>query len=77
MAGEFDTRGMATTSVEAWSCSVSSFAGEKIREPDKVVEEIDSNPLKKGPGFLTGVGAKRSGNGSAVGYIGSVKVIVT
>lgn len=74
MAGEFDGRGMVTTSVEAWSRSVSSFAGEKIRVRDNEAREIDSNSLKKGPGFLNGVGAKRSGNGSAVvGYIGSVK----
>ena len=75
MAGEFDTGGMVTTSVEAWPRSVSSFAGEEIRVLDSVVREIVSSPLKKGLGFLNGVGAKRSGNGSAVGYIGSVKVI--
>jgi len=69
VAGEFDTGGMVATSVEAWSRSVSSFAGEKIRVLDNVAREMDSNPLKKGPGFLIGVGAKRSGNGSAVGYI--------
>ena len=40
-----------------------------IRVLDNVVQEIDSNPLEKGPGFLNGVGAKRSGNRSAVGYI--------
>ena len=69
MAGEFGTGGVVKTSVEAWSRSVSSFAGEKIRVLDNVVREMDSNPPKKGPGFLNGVGAKRSGNGSAVGYI--------
>jgi hypothetical protein len=31
------------------------------------VQEVDSNPLKKRSGFLNGVGAKRSGNGSAAG----------
>jgi hypothetical protein len=60
---------MVTTSVEAWPRSVSSFAGEKIRVLDNEVREMDSNSLKKGPGFLNGVGAKRSGNGSVVGYI--------
>ena len=69
MAGKFDTECKDTTSVEAWSRSVSSFADEKIRALDNVVEEMDSNPLKKGTGFLNGVGARRSGNGSAVGYI--------
>jgi hypothetical protein len=68
VAGEFDTV-MVTASAEARSRSVSSFAGEKIRVLDNVVLKMDSNPLKKGPGFLSGVGAKRSGNGSAVGYI--------
>lgn len=33
----------------------------------------DSNPLKKEPGCLNGVGDKRLGKGSAVGYKGSVK----
>jgi hypothetical protein len=69
VAGEFDGGGMVTTSVEAWPRSVSSFAGEKIRVLDNEVREMDSNSLKKGPGFLNGVGAKRSGNGSVVGYI--------
>jgi predicted transcriptional regulator with HTH domain len=42
---------------------------------DDVVRKVDSNPPKKGPGCLLGVGAKRSGKGSAIDYIGSVKVI--
>jgi len=43
---------------------------------DNVFRKMDSNPLKKGPGCLTGVGDKRLGKGSAVGYIRSVKVMV-
>jgi hypothetical protein len=35
---------------------------------------MDSNPLIKVPGCFTGVGAKMSGKGSAIGYVGSVKV---
>ncbi len=68
MVGEFDTGDVVTTSEECPS-SVSSFSGEKIQAPDKVAREVDSNPLKKGAGCLDGVGAKRSGKGSAVGYI--------
>lgn len=73
MAGEFDTGGVVTTVEEARSRSDPSFAGEKARKLDIVFRMTDSNPLKKEPGCLNGVGDKRLGKGSAVGYKGSVK----
>ena len=68
MTGEFGAGGIITMSVEVWSHSISSSAGDNTRVLDNVVQEVDSSPLKKGPVFLNGVGANRSGNSSAVGY---------
>lgn len=64
---------MVTTFEKARSRSGPSFAGEQTR--DGVVRRVDSNPPMKGPGCLNGVGAKRSGKGSAMDYIASVRVI--
>lgn len=75
MAGEFGTGGMVTTVEEARSRSGPSFAGEKARILDIVFRMTDSNPLKKETGCLSGVGDKRLGKGSVVGYIKSVNVI--
>lgn len=59
---------ITTFAGEAWPCSGPSFPGDQIHEPDNMVRKVDSKPLEKGPRCLDGVGARRSGKGSTIGY---------
>lgn len=75
IAGGLDVGGLAVTfDCEAWSCSGPPFLGEYIRALDNNVRKVDSQPLKKEPECLNGVGARRSGTGSTTDYVESVNV---
>jgi len=58
-----------------WSCSSPSFPSEQISVSDNIVGEMDSKPFKKWGGRRNGVGARRSGEGSRIAYVGPVKAM--